>query len=507
MMRSLTLPVFRGSVWSFGGQAATLAASLIATPIVIELLGAEGYGVLMLTTVLVGYAGVSDLGMGEASTRFGAERHAQADDEAEARVVWTSLLVLLMPALSVALLFLLAAGPIIDRLTDLPDGLRREAILALRIAGVGFIARAIASVANTPQLVRLRLGAVTLINAGTGIAQILLVPVVLWMGGGLPAAALVGAGCAAVALVAHAIVARRLLPALARPHLSPALIKPLLRYGGATTIIVLAGLVTFNGEKLVVAKVMSATALAYYAVAFNLARLMALVPAAIGQSLLPAFSRLQGDADRTALQALYDRALRLLIGLGVPLAVVLCLVARPFLTAWAGPAFGREGTLPMYILTVGTLIDGLSYIPRAFLNAQNRPDLAARLHLIDVVPYLAAAVFLTGLYGAPGAAAAWTLRAISDCVVMTWLARRSIGTGTVLATTLRFVPAIAVLAVPVALVLLLEQPSPIVAVTVTAASLLAYGVLVWSQVLTGEERAWADTLFRDRRVRLGRQHP
>ena len=499
MIKGLTLPVLRGSAWSFGGQAATLAASLVATPIVISRLGVESYGVLMLITVLVGYAGASDLGMGEASTRFGAGRHAVGDDTGEASVVWTALTVLLTPATLVALLFMLAAAPIIDLFATLPASLRADATLALRIAGAGFAARALASVVNTPQLVRLRIDLVTLINTTASIGQILLVPVVLWFGGRLAAAAAVGAVCAAVAMVAHAVVALRLLPELARPRLARELIRPLLGYGAATTVIVLAGLVTLNGEKLVVAKVLSATALAYYSVAFTLARLMALAPGAIGQSLLPAFSRLQADADRPALQALYDRTLRLLLAVSVPAAVLLCLIARPFLTAWAGPDFGRESALPLYILTVGTLVDGLSYVPRAFLNARNRPDLAARLHLIDVVPYLLLAMFLTGRYGAAGAAAAWTVRATFDCLVVLFLAGRNAGKDAVPATVVPFVPAFLALAVPCVLLLLL-QPSPLVAMTVTAGALAAYGALMWTRVLTGEERAWADAFLRTRRL-------
>lgn len=493
--------MLRGSVWSFSGQIAALVASLVATPVVIRLLGVQAYGVLALITVLVGYAGASDLGMGEASTRFAAERHAREDVEGEARVVWTALVVLVVPAALVALILILAAGPVIDALVSLPAWLRSEAVLALRIAGVGFLARVLANVANTPHLVRLRMDVVTLINATAGVAQILLVPAVLWLGGGLVAAAAVGTSAAIAALFAHVIAAHGFLPAIARPRFERSVVKPLLRYGGATTVIVLAGLITFNGEKLIVARLMSATALAYYAVAFTLARVLALVPGAMGQAVFPAFSRLQADADRERLQALYDRTLRLLVSLGVPMAVVLCLIARPFLTAWAGPAFGRESVMPLYILTIGTLIDGLSYLPRAVLNARNRPDLAARLHLIDVVPYLALALVLTQAYGPSGAAAAWTLRATSDCAVMLFLVHRRAGIAAVLPSVVRFLPAVAMLALSFGLVLLL-QPAAVVTIALTAGALAIYGGLVWTRVLTDEERSWADAWIQARRAVL-----
>src|SRR5881397_1462832 len=69
----LTSRVVRGSLWNLSGQAVALAATLIATPITIHFLGTEAYGVLALLNILIGYLSFADLGMGTASTRFGAD--------------------------------------------------------------------------------------------------------------------------------------------------------------------------------------------------------------------------------------------------------------------------------------------------------------------------------------------------------------------------------------------------------------------------------------------------
>src|SRR5712691_4239192 len=95
----MTTRVVRGSFWILGGQGVTMLASLIATPFVIRWLGTEAYGVLALINVLVGYLAFADLGMGTASTRFGADAHARNDNEGETTVIWTSLLISVGPAL------------------------------------------------------------------------------------------------------------------------------------------------------------------------------------------------------------------------------------------------------------------------------------------------------------------------------------------------------------------------------------------------------------------------
>ena len=110
----MTTRVARGSLWSLGGQGATLLASLIATPFVIRLLGPEAYGVLALLNVTMGYLAFSDMGMSAASTRFAAERHSLGDEAGESAAIWTSLLIVLLPTLLVSALLILAARPLGD---------------------------------------------------------------------------------------------------------------------------------------------------------------------------------------------------------------------------------------------------------------------------------------------------------------------------------------------------------------------------------------------------------
>src|SRR5438874_7504844 len=95
----ITARVLRGTSYGTVGQFAILASAFVATPFIVRMLGAERYGVLALVSLLVGYFVFADLGMGAASTRFGAEAIGQNDRRKEIAVVWTSLLVASIPAL------------------------------------------------------------------------------------------------------------------------------------------------------------------------------------------------------------------------------------------------------------------------------------------------------------------------------------------------------------------------------------------------------------------------
>src|ERR1700674_4107475 len=125
----LTSRVVRGSIWNLGGQGVTLLATLVATPFVIRLLGVESYGLLALINALIVYLAFADMGMGWASTRFASEAHARGDDQGEATVIWTALLVAAGPALLAASILILGAPPLFENGFRLPLHLKGAAFI------------------------------------------------------------------------------------------------------------------------------------------------------------------------------------------------------------------------------------------------------------------------------------------------------------------------------------------------------------------------------------------
>ena len=414
----VTTRVVHGALWSFSGQIATAAALFVATPLVIRRLGSEAYGVLALVNLLLGYLSFADVGMGDASTRFAAGAHERGDSRGESAVVWTTLAIAAVPTLAGAAALAFGARVLAVRVFHLPPALQDAGTAAFRIAALGFVARSLGGVLNTPQLVRLRFASLTLINAGLTVAQIALVPIVLALGGGLVGAVWVIAGAAAAMTLAHAVVGWSLLPELARPKFDRAMLATLTRFGIAVSASAFMNIALASGEKLMLTWFASVRALAHYSVAMSLAGLVAMAPAAIGQALTPAFARLGSLTDRSALQQLYARALRATVFSSVPVTLGLCLIARPFFTRWAGPEFGDESTGPFYILAAGLLFNVVACVPYRLMLAQGHADFLARYHAIELVPYVVGAAMLTYALGAVGAAAAWTLRQAVATIVL-----------------------------------------------------------------------------------------
>ena len=493
----MTTKVARGSLWSLGGQGATIVASLVATPFVIRLLGSEAYGVLALVNVALGYLAFTDFGMAVASTRFAADRYARGDREGEVAIIWTSLLVMLIPTVAAAALFSFAARPLAVQILRLPEHLQQDAVMVFRLAALAFMAKSAAGVLNTPLLVHLRLDLYTLVHSGTNTGQVLLVPVVLLLGGGLVSAVAVMAGASLVCLGLLVAISARQLPWPSRSAIRPSLVGPLLRFGGTVTFIMLAGTFLFHIEKPLLASLCSVKALGHYAVAFTLARTIALLPGSLNQSLLPALSRLQAGSDRSRLEQVYGRAVRGLLLWSLPAAMILWVVARPFLRLWAGSEFASASLIPLQILLVGAVFDGVSYAPRSFLEAVGKPHLLARCQLVEVVPFFCVAYFVIGRYGAAGAAAMWSLRAMVESVWVYREAYRVSGFKSLpFANRSGFIGVLTAVALPVLATEVMPAKVEIL-VSVVAFSLAIYLLIAWRAILSSDERKWVLGMVRE----------
>lgn len=419
----MTTKVVKGSLWTLAGQVAPLAVSLVATPFVIRLLGAESYGVLILIGLIPTYLGFADFGMSMASTKFGSEAYAEGDEEKEARIVRTAALIALMTSVPVAAALIIFASPVIA-LFNVPEALQAEAVTALRIAAVTFVINFLCGIFNTPQLARLRMDLNTFINAGSRILGLIATPIVLYLGYGIIGAVTVLLAASLLNLLGHLIVSRKLLPHLVGSNIERTMLRPIAKFGGGLVVAVVAGSLLMHVEKIVLTAMTTVETLAHYSVAFTLSTMATMFAAAMMQALVPAFSQLLGPGKKKELSGLFTRALRLNVILMLPCLTALFVIAQPFFTIWAGEEFGRESTFPFQILLFGLFFSIVAYVPLSLLIADGRTALIAKLYWFELIPYIGLIVVFTSLYGAAGAAFAYCVRVIADAIVVGILSYR-----------------------------------------------------------------------------------
>jgi O-antigen/teichoic acid export membrane protein len=155
------------------------------------------------------------------------------------------------------------------------------------------------------------------------------------------------------------------------------------------------------------------------------------------------------------LHALFWRTMKYLLAAMVPCVLLLLLFGRDALMFWMGPDFAAKVTVVMSILAIGTLLNGLGYFPSIALQSIGRPDVTAKLLMVETPIYLAMCYFLIPRFGIAGAAAAYSLRSTLDTVLLLFCSwklmnlnfesARQSGLGRILVLTLMAAAASAVL--------------------------------------------------------------
>lgn len=491
--------VASAGAFGFGGRVALLLANLVATPFTIRLLGPTQYGLWALLQLGLTWALLADVGMGSASTKFGADRYARGDSRGEAAIVWLALAVTGITTACLASVVAIEAPAILSDLLRVHGALLPSAVLALRLTCVLFLVQALAGTIKAPMVVRLRWRQYTLINSAANLFSSVGTPIALaLLAGGVVTAAGIGLGAAALALVASLIAAIRLQPALRHPHRENGALRQLLGYGGGLTVAGFASIPLSTAERFFLASNHSTAVVAYYAVAATLATTLTVLPEQLVGPLFPSLTRLETQGRIAEHRALYRKSLAGLFLVLTPLAIMLAVVARPFLSLWAGPAYGIHSSGPFLVVICGVWLNCLAWVPYSYLLSSGRTNIIAMIQVAEVLPYLLGAWLLTSRYGAMGAAIIWSATFAVDSLIFLFMANRVAGLpfspfSDRPARALLVLGALIVSAAGAVMVshLLVYRVLWVVGLS------LAYAVAVWRLVLTSGERRGLVQLFNE----------
>ncbi len=163
---------------------------------------------------------------------------------------------------------------------------------------------------------------------------------------------------------------------------------------------------------------------AYYATANEAATKLLFLPSAVAGVLFPAFSEALARPENRAAR-LFDRAVSGAVLAVYPFCAIATLFSRPILGVWLGADYARHAAVPMQIIAAGVCANAAGMIAYAFVQAAGRPDLTARLHLLEAPVYLAALWWLLKHAGINGAAMAWAGRTAIDAVLLLYLSRKA----------------------------------------------------------------------------------
>ncbi|WP_457445540.1 flippase [Roseateles sp. P5_E4] len=404
------------------GLGAPLLLALFSIPALMHGLGVERFGLLTLVWAVTSYFGLFDLGLGRALTQQLAILIDRGDEERIGPLSASALLLMIALGVVAGLAMIVLAPWGVDLIKALPD--RREAVAACIVMGlaVPFIVvtaglRGMLEACHAFEVlnyVRLPMGLWTF--AGPWI-------VLHWFGPNLLLITVALALGRVVGFAVHGWLAWRALPQVrGRLHWQAQWLRPLLVSGGWLTLSNIVSPFMGYVDRFMIGATVSAAAVAYYATPQEIVTKLWIIPGALTAVLFPAFAAQAARKDAAA-WALYDRAVRILFVVLLPICATLGLFAAPILTLWIGPELAAHSAPILRVFSIGILINCLAHVPLTWLHGAGRFRAPALLHCAELPLFLLALWLLSARWGLMGAATAWLLRMVGDAAAMFWLCR------------------------------------------------------------------------------------
>jgi O-antigen/teichoic acid export membrane protein len=405
----------------------------IATiPYVVRGLGVERYGILSLVWVLAGYFGFFNLGLDDATNKFVAEHLGRGEVGRVPSLLWTSLsasVVLgVLGGIAIAAATPVLAGHALKQSANVVGETRG----VFAILAVGFPVLFATGTVRGAVAAAQRFDLINLVDLPMNVANFLIPAVAVWMGFGLkPIVAFVMLSRLATLFI-YLMYCFRIYPNLGQGafRFERQLLHSLLRFGGWVSVTSIVGPILSTFDRFLIGARVSVTAVGYYTPPFSVVSRLGVFPTALVTTLFPAFSSRAGD--KPWVRNACVRSVKYLLLLLGPGALFLIFFSHDLLALWLGREFARQSTVVMRILTVGVLVNLLTYVPFHLLRGVGRPDLTAKFHLLELPIHAAIAWYLMGRMGLPGAALAFSIRVVLDAVlvfgavaVLDWVPLRS----------------------------------------------------------------------------------
>jgi O-antigen/teichoic acid export membrane protein len=257
-------------------------------------------------------------------------------------------------------------------------------------------------------------------DVGRSIAKGLFSVVLAWQG--------FGVWSLIIGQIAGEVAATVILIALARWRptraFDPQVTRQMLRYGGNIIVVGVSGALITNLDYLIVGRVLGATALGYYTLAYRVPELVIRnTNYVIGKVAFPLLAQVQ---DQTAeLKRAYGMLLRYVSLFTVPAGVGLALISPLFVHTFFTDKW--ESAIPvMQLIAIALGISSIGFLPGIIYKSINRPEILNRLSMVKLVATVGA-LLLAVRWEIEGVAAAQVALAIFFVVLDTIVVQRVLG--------------------------------------------------------------------------------
>lgn len=407
-------PKWAGVAWNGAAALVPLLAAVACVPVLVQTLGATGFGMVGLVWGVVGYASILDLGVSQALT-LQVCFDLKSRRDSNARIVSALALLMLLSTAVAAIIFQLAdpiAAFFSARETAPVDGFAAALRAMALCLPFSVLFPALAGVFDAHENFK----EISLLKSAQSLAT---------YGAAIAAALLLGT----VESVIHSTLVVRVIATLTafvrcqrRGYLSlrragPELnaLRELLSTGGWLFINNLTSQAIFQSDRWMVARIAGLEAVGIYTVVSELVTKLGIVSGAVVGTYYPAMGK---QTSPPALRRTVAHCLRVVIA-SMGLACVAVALTLPLvLPVWLPAPMAQPAVIPGLLLLVGLLANAPARVWVAGLQALGQVRPICLLNLAQLPLQLLAVYGLTSWHGLTGAATAGLARNAVDALML-----------------------------------------------------------------------------------------
>jgi O-antigen/teichoic acid export membrane protein len=408
----------RNAVWNLAGQILPLIVAIAVIPLLLKLMGTEGFGLVAIVWTLIGYFSLFDFGLGRALTKYISVELDYEKPLDIADIVLTGMYLLAIIGVVVGVSMWFSAPWLVPHVLKVKQSDPTQTVLAFQLIAfaIPFVVINVGLRAilegylrfDLTNLIRLPFGVFTLgspaIVASLGY-DLPIIVLTLFVGIIIMMLAYIGALWTST----QGKITRG-----GRPLWSIA--KKLLGFGGWVSLSNFIGPILFYIDRFVISAILSVAVMAYYVTPYEAITKTLFLSSAIAGSLFPVFAKPSNIQGTGHIEIMLTGARIAAMTMFTFVLITACF-GYDLLDLWVGKEIAINGTLPLQILAVGVFFNAIAYMPYTLIQASGRADLVAKLHLAQLPVYVLAMWLSVSHWGLEGAAFVWLGRALLEMII------------------------------------------------------------------------------------------
>lgn len=413
--------------WNLLGLSFPLLMAAVAVPQLINKLGSEKFGLLALAWGLIGYAGALDLGVGRALTQIISRLRGRDEISQIPDYLTTAIYITFVASVFVAFLFLSSIFFDLSDFLYLKNTDVHEINFSILILCVAIPAQAMSATYKGVNEAYLNFKGISILRVVLGFVNFggpffvaFFSNNLIWIFSVLT-----------VSRLSALLIYRKLAiscikkdsPANKKGLYSFDIAKKLFSFGGWITVSSVVSPLLMQADRFFIAYSISAAAVTVYVLPYEMVVQSLIVVGAISTVVFPNLSRMIGVHSHE-LNRYFNKWMLVVVLIMIPICIAIAGVLPLILPWWIGENVDSKSIIVGQILCIGVFINSVGSMLYAFIHAKGRPDVTAKIHMVEFPIFILLLYVMLNNFGVIGAAWAWVIRMMIDSAALFYVNKR-----------------------------------------------------------------------------------